>query len=68
MMDLILGGVSTAQLWYSVPLVIVVALVYGATRHEHPRQILVHSSKALAWIAVVMVIIFLLVWFFSRNL
>lgn len=68
MMDFVLGGITTAQLWYSVPLVIVVALVYGATRHENPRQILVHSGKALVWIMVFMVIIFLLVWYFSRNL
>ena len=33
------------RLWYSVPLIVVVSLVYAATRHEAMAPILDHAFK-----------------------
>lgn len=67
-MTLLLADFWSAQIWYSVPLVIAISLVYGATRHEFLREILINSAKALGWVMTFMLIIFVLVWYFSRNL
>jgi len=67
MMPLI-ASIFDAQLWYSLPLVIAISLVYGATRHEYLKEILESSAKALGWVMTFMAIIFVLVWYFSRNL
>jgi hypothetical protein len=45
-------------LWHVVPLIVVVSLVYGATRHEHMREILHNSYRAATWIAGFIAIIF----------
>jgi hypothetical protein len=52
-----------SQLWYSVPLIVTVSLVYGATRHERMGPILQHSWRAGAWIAGFMLAIFLVLFF-----
>jgi len=47
---LLLGASLLAkQLWYSVPLIISVSLVYGATRHELLAPILDHSLRTAFW-------------------
>jgi hypothetical protein len=56
------------DLWYAVPLIIAVSLVYAATRHEDMREILPHALRIGIWIVVVMSIIFLLLWYLSRGL
>jgi uncharacterized membrane protein len=33
------------QLWYAAPLIVVVSLVYAATRHEQMGAILVHALR-----------------------
>jgi hypothetical protein len=33
------------QLWYSLPLIVAISLVYSATRHEAMRPILGHSLR-----------------------
>lgn len=38
------------DLWYAIPVIIAVSLVYSATRHEQMRPILVHSGRiAVLW-------------------
>tara|TARA_B100002052_G_C15752487_1_gene538406 strand:- start:267 stop:452 length:186 start_codon:yes stop_codon:yes gene_type:complete len=52
------------QLWYLLPLVISISLVYGATRHEFMAPILYQSYKSAVWIlgfvGVISVILFLI--------
>jgi hypothetical protein len=36
---------GASRLWYSLPLIITISLVYGATRHEHMPQILEHAVR-----------------------
>ena len=45
-------------MWYALPLVIAVSLVYAATRHEQRRPILVHAVRIGIWIVGFMVVIF----------
>lgn len=51
-----------AQIWYAVPLAIVISLVYGATRDEEIPGILVHSWKAAVWVGLFMAGIAAVVW------
>jgi hypothetical protein len=46
------------QLWYLLPLVISVSLVYGATRHELMRPILANALHTAVWILGFMGVIF----------
>lgn len=48
-MFLLGASLLAKQLWYSVPLVISVSLVYGATRHELLAPILDHSLRTAFW-------------------
>lgn len=50
------------QIWYALPLIVVVSLVYGATRHENLREILAHSLRNAIWCVGFMAIIFFLIW------
>jgi len=56
-------GLVTAQIWYSVPLIIVISLVWGATRHELLPEIIAHSIRSLLWVLTFMGIIFALICF-----
>jgi len=53
---------SIAKIWYALPLVVVVSLVYGATRHEYLREILVQSYRSLIWVVGFMAIIFAVIF------
>jgi hypothetical protein len=52
-----------ASIWYAIPLVVVISLVYGATRHEHKKEIIEHSIRSAIWLAGFLFLIFLAVWF-----
>lgn len=55
-------GLVTPQLWYAVPLVISVSLVWGATRHERLREIVAHSIRSLFWVLTFVSIVFGLIY------
>lgn len=44
------------DLWFSLPLIVVVSLVYSATRHELPRPIVVGAVRMAAWIGGFMLV------------
>lgn len=52
---------AIAKIWYSLPLIAVVSLCYGATRHENLREIIEHSVRTCIWVLGFMSAIFLLV-------
>ena len=56
----LLGAV--ARIWYAIPLVVVVSLVYGATRHENLREIFIHSYRSAVWVCGFMAFIFAIIW------
>lgn len=46
------------DLWYALPLVIVISLVYAATRHEAMEPIVRHATRIGTWIVGFMVAVF----------
>jgi hypothetical protein len=58
MNPLLPAALETNQLWYALPLVVVVSLVYAATRHEEIGSILSHSLRIGIWIMGFMVTVF----------
>jgi hypothetical protein len=62
-MDSLSLGAGDNYMWYAVPLIVAVSLVYAATRHEQPGPILVHALRIALWIAGFMAaILALLLW------
>jgi hypothetical protein len=55
-------------LWYAPPLIVVISLVYSATRHEVMRSILSHSARLAAMIAGFMLAIMAGLAFLSWRL
>ncbi len=53
-------ALNTIDLWYAVPLIVVVSLVYSATRHEETGEILIQSLRTGVWIVCFMTVIFAL--------
>ena len=52
---------AIARIWYSLPLIVVVSLCYGATRHEQLREIAIYTVKTCIWVLGFMATIFLIV-------
>lgn len=52
-----LAAVGAARLWYAVPLVVTISLVYAGTRHEEMGPILVHAARFALWIVVFMLMV-----------
>ena len=48
------------RMWYSVPLIVVISLVYAATRHEMIKPILEHAVRFGFWIVGFMLVVFVL--------
>ena len=46
------------RIWFAVPIIVSVSLVYSATRHEEMGPILVHAGRFAVWIVVFMAIVF----------
>jgi hypothetical protein len=57
-LPLVFASIWNNSLWYAVPLVIVVSLVYAATRHELMGPILEHAARMAAWIVGFMIVVF----------
>ena len=58
MNPIVLFAVQINQLWYAIPLVVIVSLVYAATRHEEISSILVHAVRIGGMITAFMLIVF----------
>lgn len=58
---LVADAFGAAQLWYALPLLVTVSLVYAATRHEEMKPILQHALRFGIWVVVFMVLVLLLV-------
>ncbi|HQU44918.1 MAG: hypothetical protein B7Z73_06270 [Planctomycetia bacterium 21-64-5] len=56
------------DLWFALPLIVVVSLVYSATRHELPRPIAVGAVRMAAWISGFMLIGFAILFTVSSLL
>jgi len=54
-----------ADIWYSMPAIIAISLVYSATRHEAMGPILRHALRTGLWIVGFMAAFFLILWLIS---
>jgi hypothetical protein len=52
------SDVAVNHLWYAIPLIAAISLVYGATRHETVHGVLINAYRAATWILSFMAIIF----------
>ena len=57
-LPLIAKSIWDAQIWYAIPLVVSISLVYGATRHENLKEILIQTYRSVVWVLGFMAIIF----------
>jgi hypothetical protein len=48
------------NMWYAVPAIIALSLVYAATRHERMRPIFIHAGRVAAWIVGLMFVVFVI--------
>lgn len=60
--SLLLLANTPARIWYSVPLIVVISLVYGATRHERLKEIVENAVRTTIWVLAFMGLIFLMIW------
>ncbi len=51
-------SLCNTSLWYAMPAIIAVSLVYTATRHERMRPILIHAGRMALWTFGFMFLIF----------
>ena len=58
-MLLLASALGANQIFYVIPLVVAVSLVYGATRHEWVRPILQHALRTTFWMLTFIGSIFL---------
>lgn len=60
---LLAQALGPAQLWYALPLLVTVSLVYAATRHEEMKPILQHALRFGMWVVVFMLVVLgVVVW------
>ena len=67
MATLLAVSIWNAQIWHAAPLVLVISLVYGATRHEYLKEIVGHTLRVGFWLVLFLSIIFGLVWWVTSN-
>jgi len=65
MMNVPLALMGINHLWYALPLIIVVSLVYAATRHESMGPILRHAVRIGVWVVGFMAVVFVVLQFAS---
>lgn len=63
---LLLAALAANPLWHALPLIVVVSLVYAATRHEDAGVILAHALRIGVWIVGFMVTVFAVLSLISR--
>jgi hypothetical protein len=71
MFNLLFANVSRVwdlYLWYALPAIIAISLVYAATRHERMRPLLVHAGQTALWIIGFMFAVFVVLEFISWQI
>lgn len=58
----IAAGINANNLWYALPLIVSVSLVYAATRHEAMRPILRHAVSCATWMSGFIIAIMVVLW------
>ena len=58
----LLASVGDSRLWYLMPLIVSISLVYAATRHEQIPPIFRHAVHTVVWIVGFMFTAFVILW------
>ncbi len=58
MIDVLLATLDPNDMWYALPLIVAISLVYASTRHEQMGPILGHALRVGLWISGFMAVIF----------
>jgi len=65
-MDPILfANLLDSRLWYALPLIVSISLVYAATRHELFEPIVRHAVHTAVWIISFMLVVFAILFVIS---
>ena len=57
-----LFAVRINELWYALPLILVVSLVYSGTRYETTDDLLIGAVRSAVWVLGFMGAIFVALW------
>jgi hypothetical protein len=68
MLPPILFAAHVAQIWYSLPLIVSISLVYAATRHEQMAPILHHAVRLGMWIVGFVAVVFGILFWLQSGL
>ncbi len=68
MLPSLLAAWYSHQMWYAVPLIVAISLVYGATHDEAMIPILHHALHTGLWIIGFMAVIFAVLFVVSWSL
>ena len=68
MFPCILLAVQVAQLWYALPMLVSVSLVYASSRQEEMGPIFQHALRFALSIGIFLAIIFAILFLMSWNL
>lgn len=69
MLDFVLPlAMHSGDLWYALPLVVAISLVYHATRHEQMGPILLGAARFGAWLVLFMAATSAVLYFISIRL
>lgn len=66
MLPALLAAIRINDLWYAIPLIVAISIVYAATRHERPAAILLRSLRVAAMLGVLMAVLFVLLTLLNR--
>ena len=61
----LLAAMDPLRIWFAVPIIVSVSLVYSATRHEELGPIAIHAARFAVWIVVFMAIVFVVLQLLS---
>ena len=61
-------SIWNADLWYALPAIAAISLVYAATRHERMAPILAHAGRVAVWIVGFMFAVFAVLQVISWRL
>jgi hypothetical protein len=64
----VLVAYQIVDLWYALPLVVAVSLVYSATRNERMEPILAGAARFAIWVLGFLAVTFAILYFLSWNL
>jgi len=59
-------AVGGHDLWYALPLIVSISLVYSATRNEEMGPILAHALRFGAWVVGLMLVVMLILMYVER--